>query len=64
MNPEIVARMMTGIVLQAGMWWQDHDDPDPEEMQRQVMRMLTGGLPDSLFGSSDRGGENGADSSS
>lgn len=64
MNPEIVARMMTGIVLQAGMWWQDHDDPDPEEMQRQVMRLLTGGLPASLFSDSGRGGENGADSSS
>jgi AcrR family transcriptional regulator len=64
MNPDIVARMMTGIVLQAGMWWQDHDEPDPEEMQRQVMRMLTQGLPASLFGSSGEGGENGADSSS
>lgn len=49
MDTDIVARFLTGIILQAGLWWQDHEEPGPAEMERQVVQFLTHGLPASLF---------------
>ena len=41
----LLARFMTGIVVQAIAWWFDHDEPDPDRMVEQVLRCLRYGLP-------------------
>ncbi|MCL6647232.1 MAG: TetR/AcrR family transcriptional regulator, partial [Chloroflexi bacterium] len=41
---ELTARFVIGVVNQAIIWWFDHDEPDPEEMVRQVEQFLRHGL--------------------
>lgn len=41
----LLARFVTGIVVQAIAWWFDHDEPDPDRMVEQVLLFLRHGLP-------------------
>lgn len=41
----LLARFVTSIVTQGITWWFEHDEPDPEEMTKQVMLLLRHGLP-------------------
>jgi AcrR family transcriptional regulator len=48
-DPELVAALLTGVVLQAIQWWLDHDEPGPQAMAAEVLRLVGGGLPQSLI---------------
>lgn len=41
----LLARFVTGIVTQGIAWWFDHDEPEPDAMAEQVLRLLRNGLP-------------------
>lgn len=41
----LLARFVTGIVIQGIAWWFEHDEPQPEVMTEQVMLLLKHGLP-------------------
>lgn len=41
----LLARFVTGIVMQGIAWWFEHDEPQPEMMTEQVMLLLKQGLP-------------------
>ncbi len=41
----LLARFVTGIVTQGIVWWFDHDEPEPDAMAEQVLRLLRNGLP-------------------
>lgn len=43
------AQLIMGILLQGLIWWFEHDDPEPDAMAEQVIRLLAHGLPASLF---------------
>ena len=51
-NLALLARFMTGIVVQAIAWWFDHDEPDPDRMVEQVLLFLRHGLPEQMRHSS------------
>lgn len=44
-DPALLARFMSGVVLQAIAWWFDHDEPGPDGMAEQVLRFMRHGLP-------------------
>jgi len=45
----LLARFITGIITQGIVWWFTHDEPGPEVMAEQVLRLLRNGLPAQLF---------------
>jgi len=49
----LLARMVTGVIFQSIAWWFDHDEPGPEAMTAQVLRLLRYGLPPTLLGDTD-----------
>lgn len=49
-DPAVLARLLAGVLLQAGLWWQDNDSPEPAEIERQVLLLLRHGLPASVIG--------------
>ena len=49
-NAPVLARFVTGMITQGIYWWFEHDEPGPEAMAEQVLRLLAYGLPEQLFG--------------
>ena len=49
----LLARLLTGVVAQGIMWWLEEDEPDPEGMTEQVLRLLRDGLPAELLTEDD-----------
>lgn len=45
----LLARLVTGIIAQGIIWWFDHDEPKPEQMAEQVLKLLAHGLPSILL---------------
>jgi AcrR family transcriptional regulator len=45
----LLARFITGIVTQGIIYWFEHDEPGPEAMAEQALRLLRNGLPEALF---------------
>jgi len=43
------AQLIMGILLQGLVWWFEHDEPTPDAMADQVIRLLSHGLPAPLF---------------
>lgn len=41
----LVARLLTGMVLQGIMWWFEQEKPDPDGMASQLLALLQAGLP-------------------
>jgi AcrR family transcriptional regulator len=41
----LVARFLTGMVLQGIMWWFEQEQPDPDGMTNQLLTLLQQGLP-------------------
>ena len=41
----LVARFLTGMILQGIMWWFEQQTPDPEGMTSQLLSLLQAGLP-------------------
>jgi AcrR family transcriptional regulator len=50
----LLARFVTGIVMQGIAWWFEHDEPEPEVMTEQVMLLLKQGLPVRLLAEDNR----------
>lgn len=48
-DPPVLARFITGMITQGIFWWFEHDEPGPDAMSEQVLRLLQHGLPASLF---------------
>ena len=48
-DADILARLVTGIITQAIAWWFENDEPAPDEMAEQVLRLLRWGLPAELL---------------
>ena len=46
----VLARFVTGMITQGIFWWFEHDEPGPDQMAEQVLRLLQYGLPAQLFG--------------
>jgi AcrR family transcriptional regulator len=51
-EPELLASLVFGVMIQAGLWWVDHTTPSPEEMAQIVsdflMKAILGNLPTEL----------------
>ena len=45
----LLARFITGIITQGIIWWFENDEPPPDVMADQVLRLLREGLPAQLF---------------
>ncbi len=45
----LLARFITGIITQGIIWWFENDEPPPDVMANQVLRLLREGLPGQLF---------------
>jgi hypothetical protein len=45
--------LLTGVMAQGIMWWLEEDEPDPEGMTEQVLRLLREGLPAELLAEDD-----------
>ena len=45
----LLARFITGIITQGIMWWFENDEPPPDVMADQVLRLLHEGLPAQLL---------------
>lgn len=54
-NMPLLARMMSGVIAQGILWWSEHDDPDPDRMTAQTLRLLRDGLPAALLAEDDVG---------
>jgi AcrR family transcriptional regulator len=48
-NAPVLARFVTGMITQGIFWWFEHDEPGPDAMAEQVLRLLQYGLPGQLF---------------
>jgi AcrR family transcriptional regulator len=48
-NASLMAHFVTGVIKQGIFWWFEHDEPGPEQMAEQVLRLLQYGLPRQLF---------------
>ncbi len=44
-----LARFITGIITQGIVWWFENDEPQPDVMADQVLRLLCEGLPAQLL---------------
>ncbi|HVB72441.1 MAG TPA: TetR/AcrR family transcriptional regulator [Ktedonobacteraceae bacterium] len=45
----LLARFLTGMVTQGIVWWFENDEPAPDVMAEQVLRLLRDGLPAQLL---------------
>lgn len=45
----LLARLVTGVILQGITWWFEQEEPDPDEMAEQIIHLLSQGLPAQLF---------------
>ena len=45
----LLARFITGIITQGIIYWFEHDEPGPDIMAEQALRLLRAGLPPALF---------------
>jgi AcrR family transcriptional regulator len=45
----LLARFITGMITQGIIWWFENDEPLPDVMADQVLRLLSKGLPAQLF---------------
>jgi AcrR family transcriptional regulator len=45
----LLARFITGMIMQGISWWFEHDEPGPDEMARRVLQLLSSGLPAPLL---------------
>jgi AcrR family transcriptional regulator len=45
----LLARFITGILTQGIVWWFENDEPPPDVMADQVLRLLSKGLPAQLL---------------
>ena len=45
----LLARLVTGVISQGIAWWFDQDEPTPQKMSEQIIKLLSQGLPASLF---------------
>ena len=45
----ILARLITGVIIQGIYWWFESEEPGPEAMAQQVLLLLRHGLPEQLF---------------
>ncbi|HET9918647.1 MAG TPA: TetR/AcrR family transcriptional regulator [Ktedonobacteraceae bacterium] len=45
----LLARFITGVITQGIIWWFEHEEPGPDSMTEQVLRLLHSGLPEQLF---------------
>ncbi len=52
-DPALLARMITGVVSESIEWWFDQDEPGPDVMADEVLRLLRYGIPAILFGEQD-----------
>ncbi|HEX7737052.1 MAG TPA: TetR/AcrR family transcriptional regulator [Ktedonobacteraceae bacterium] len=41
----LVARLLSGMILQGIMWWFEQEQPDPDGMSGQLLALLQGSLP-------------------
>ena len=48
-NTPVLARFVTGMITQGVLWWSEHDEPGPDAMAEQALRLLQYGLPGQLF---------------
>lgn len=48
-DPILTARMVTGVVAEAIEWWFEQDEPGPEAMADEVLRLLRHGLPGAIL---------------
>jgi AcrR family transcriptional regulator len=48
-NLPLLARFITGMITQGNFWWFEHDEPGPDEMADQVLKLLRHGLPEQLL---------------
>jgi len=44
-NLPLLARFISGMIIQGIFWWFEHDEPGPEAMANQVLELLAHGLP-------------------
>jgi AcrR family transcriptional regulator len=49
-DPALLARMITGVVSESIEWWFEQDEPGPDVMAEEVLRLLRHGLPAELLG--------------
>lgn len=52
---DVTARLMTGMITQGIFWWFENEEPGPEVMAEQVLRLLRQGLPTGLFDAREDG---------
>jgi AcrR family transcriptional regulator len=52
-NVPLLARFITGVIMQGIGWWFEHDEPGPDEMTTRVLQLLRGGLPPQLLVGAD-----------
>ncbi len=52
-DPALLARMITGVVSESIEWWFEQDEPGPDAMAEEVLRLLRHGLPAALLGEKD-----------
>jgi AcrR family transcriptional regulator len=45
----LLARFITGMIMQGISWWFEYDEPGPDEMARRVLQLLGSGLPAPLL---------------
>lgn len=45
----LLARFVTGMIMQGISWWFEHDKPGPDEMAGRVLQLLSSGLPAPLL---------------
>jgi AcrR family transcriptional regulator len=52
-DPALLARMITGVVSETIEWWFEHDEPGPDAMADEVLRLLRSGMPAALLNEKD-----------
>ena len=45
----LLARFITGMIMQGISWWFEHDEPGPDEMAERILQLLRNGLPAPLL---------------
>ncbi len=57
----LLTRLLSGVVTQATLWWLDQDEPSPDVVAAQVLRLLRDGLPPALLTDSADDGDKSGD---
>lgn len=45
----LLARFITGMIMQGIIWWFEHDEPEPDSMTARILQVLQHGLPEQLL---------------